>query len=138
MTVIFSWQLWNFERGKVTGGRLALTLVPSMVLWCNLHGAFFTGFVLIGIHFVGKPSKTLVGVGLACVAASLLNPNGWNLHAQVLSFLRTPELAGYANEFRSPNFHSGGARGLRGGGRSDQLTASTSVNWYRTPARSAS
>jgi hypothetical protein len=83
-----------------------------MCLWANLHGAFFTGFVLIGIYLVGSRSRTLVWVLLACAAASLVNPNGWKLHAQVLQFLRTPELAQFTNEFRSPNFHSGGARGF--------------------------
>jgi hypothetical protein len=119
LTVVFAWQLWRFERGAISGQRLAATLAPLMLLWANLHGAFFTGFVLIGIYFLGalwpmsrRRVWTLGGVMVACGLASLVNPNGWQLHRQVLEFLRTPELAGMANEFRSPNFHSGGARGF--------------------------
>jgi len=112
LTAVFAWQLREFDRGAITGKRLWLVLPPLMLLWTNVHGAFFTGFVLIGIYLIGTRSLTLVGVLITCLAASLLNPNGWHLHAQVLQFLRTPELAGMANEFRSPDFHSGGTRGL--------------------------
>ncbi len=119
LTVIFAWQLWRFESGKMSGKRLLFTLAPLMVLWTNLHGAFFTGLVLIGIYLLGalwplsrERALTLAGVMIACLLASLINPNGWMLHAQVVEFLRTPELAGLTNEFRSPNFHTGGARGL--------------------------
>ena len=112
LTVVFGWQLRQFEVGKISGKRLLLMLTPLMCLWTNLHGAFFTGFVLIGIYLVGTCSRTFGWVMLTCLAASLINPNGWRLHEQVLQFLRTPELAGMANEFRSPNFHSGGTRGF--------------------------
>jgi hypothetical protein len=112
LTVVFAWRLRQFERGAVSGQRLLLTLTPLMWLWANLHGAFFTGFVLIGIYWLGTRSRMLAWVMLACLAASLVNPNGWRLHEQVLRFLRTPELSQLTNEFRSPNFHSGGARGF--------------------------
>lgn len=116
LTVVFAWQLRQFECGGISGLRLLVTLPPLMLLWANLHGAFFTGFVLLGIYFLGaiprRKALTLVGVTVACLASSLINPNGWRLHAQVLDFLRTPELAGFTNEFRSPNFHSGGTRGF--------------------------
>lgn len=129
LTVVFCWQLDRFDRGELSAPRLFLPLVPLMVLWTNLHGAFFTGFVLIGVYLVGNcmalPAcadrqrqetrnkiKVLALLTAACLLASLINPNGWTLHAHVLSFLRTPELADFSNEFRSPNFHSGGTTGF--------------------------
>ncbi len=112
LTAVFAWRLRRFERGAVSGRQLLLTLTPLMLLWANLHGAFFIGFVLMGIYLLGTRSGTLVWVMLACVGASLVNPNGWRLHEQVIGFLRTPELAALTNEFRSPNFHSGGTRGF--------------------------
>ena len=45
--------------------------------------------------------RTLALLAAACLLASLLNPNGWKLHAQIANFLRTPELSSLANEFRS-------------------------------------
>ncbi len=119
LTVIFAWQLWRFENGKMSGNRLLFTLAPLMVLWTNLHGAFLTGVVLIGIYLLGalwplsrERVLTLAGVMIACLLASLINPNGWMLHAQIMEFLRTPALAGLTNEFRSPNFHNTGMRGF--------------------------
>ncbi len=90
-----------------------------MVAWVNLHGAFFTGFVLLGCYVVGslwgwewRRAAVLGGWLAVVVVVSLLNPNTWRLHAQIVEFLRTPLLAGLANEFASPNFHSAGMRGF--------------------------
>jgi hypothetical protein len=116
LTVVFAWQLQAFDRDRCSAKRL-FVLVPLMTLWTNLHGAFFTGFVLIGIYAFGnlrqpKKAKFLVALGFASLAASFVNPNGWRLHAHILQFLREPTVARFANEFRSPNFHSGGMRGF--------------------------
>ena len=113
LTVIFAWQLRSLEAGEVSGRRLVFTLAPLMLLWTNLHGAFFVGFVIMAIYALGGRRRAMVaGVLTACVAVSLANPNGWQLHMQVVKFLRTPELAGLVNEFRSPNFHNDGMRGF--------------------------
>jgi len=129
LTVVFAWQLNGFTQGRVSTARLFKVLVPLSLLWANLHGAFFVGFVLIVIYAVGSGidmfaskvedrdtahNRLIVYLSLlaACLLASLINPNGWRLHAQVLHFLRTPELAAMTNEFRSPNFHSGGMTGF--------------------------
>jgi len=117
LTVVFAWRLRAFDRDPEARPLKLLLLIPLMVLWANLHGAFFTGFVLLGIYAAGnfaRPKKmaAIVIVGAACVAASLINPNGWRLHAHIVEFLREPVLAKFANEFRSPNFHSGAMRGF--------------------------
>jgi hypothetical protein len=118
LAVVFLWQLRAFDRGRVSAASLSVTLVPLMTLWVNLHGAFFTGLVLIGVFLAGdlfadrRKAGTLLAVLAGCLAASLINPNGWRLHAHILEFLRTPVVAKLANEFRSPNFHSGGMTGF--------------------------
>jgi hypothetical protein len=118
LTVLFAWRLRTFDRDPEAGAlRLLVPLIPLMTLWANLHGAFFTGFVLLGIYAVGnlvqsKKAVTIMTVGVACVAASLINPNGWHLHAHILQFLREPILSKFTNEFRSPNFHSGAMHGF--------------------------
>ncbi|MEI6083650.1 MAG: hypothetical protein WCS70_05045 [Verrucomicrobiota bacterium] len=119
LVVVFGWLLHDYRLGRCSARRLFATLPVLMLLWTNLHGAFFTGFILLGIFFLGAiferhrdRALVLAGVSAACLAASLVNPNGWHLHAQIVGFLRTPELSGMVNEFRSPNFHSGSAHGL--------------------------
>ena len=140
LTIVFAWQLRRFEHGDIPVKTLYATLVPLMWLWTNLHGAFFTGFVLIGLYWLaavwevgrdrrarrgpesdgrpGGPSlpttrlQHLTLLGLACLAVSFINPNTWHLHAQVIGFLRTPLLSKMTNEFRSPDFHSSSATGF--------------------------
>jgi hypothetical protein len=129
LTVIYTGQLRRFDRGKLGTRPLLWRLVPLMALWVNLHGAFFTGFVITATFFVGntislmtrraeqRPAarSKLWGLGsllIGCGLATLLNPNGWQLPAHVLEFLRNPVLAHYTNEFRSPDFHSAAAHGL--------------------------
>jgi hypothetical protein len=117
-TVVFARRLRAFDRSSEAGALwLLVPLIPLMTLWANLHGAFFTGFVLLGVYAAGnlaQPRKavTIVIVGAACVAASLINPNGWYLHGHIVQFLREPVLAKFTNEFRSPNFHSGAMNGF--------------------------
>ena len=118
LTVVFAWQLRAFDRNpNARPVWLFMWLVPLMALWANLHGAFFTGFLLLGIYAAGnltQPRKlaTLVAVSAACLAASFINPNGWHLHEHILQFLRDPLLAKFTNEFRSPDFHSGAMHGF--------------------------
>jgi hypothetical protein len=129
LTVIFTGQLRRFDRGQLGTRPLLWRLVPLMVLWVNLHGAFFTGFVIIATFLTGNAISLMIardgaraaardklmGLGLlliGCALATLLNPNGWELPAHVVEFFRNPVLAHYTNEFRSPSFHSGAANGL--------------------------
>ena len=126
--VIFAWQLRLFDRGKLPTRQLFVRLVPLMVLWVNLHGAFFTGFVIIATFVMGRvvllvqspraerPAirsklSDLTTLAAGCALATLVNPNGWRLSAHIVEFLRDPILARYTNEFRSPNFHTNGIHG---------------------------
>jgi len=127
--VIFTWQLRLFDRGKLSTRSLLLRLTPLMILWANLHGAFFTGFVIIATFLAGNAVTLFTGhlaarpavrsklakltlLAVVCTLGTLLNPNGWRLVAHVIEFLRDPVLSSYANEFRSPNFHTNGVHGF--------------------------
>jgi hypothetical protein len=127
--VIFTWQLRLFDRGKLSTRSLLLRLAPLMMLWANLHGAFFTGLVMIVTFLAGNAMAFLACHGaertavrsklvslfllfIASALVTLLNPNGWRLSAQIIKFLHDPVLAHYTNEFRSPNFHSNGIHGF--------------------------
>ena len=124
LTLIFLWHLREFDRERITAMALAAWLIPLMILWANLHGAFFTGFVLISVYlagycFIARKSigartkiRALAVVLTGCLLASLINPNDWKLHAHILEFLRTPLVANFTNENRSPNFHVSGMTGF--------------------------
>ncbi len=126
--------LWNdalrrFEHdGRAL--RLAVVLGVLTLFWVNLHGAFLAGFALLGAHWLGaviewrlasgpnaKSSvahkiKVLTAVSVFCGAASLLNPNGYQLDLHNLQFLRSQFLTDWLAEYSSTNFQSPGARGF--------------------------
>ncbi|MBI5396754.1 MAG: hypothetical protein HZA91_15780 [Verrucomicrobia bacterium] len=128
MAVVFAANLRAFEHGRVPAQRLFALLVPLMALWANLHGGFLTGIALIGMFAAGdfiqlmlspheeRPAiwqkiGTLLALAVACLFASLLNPNGWGLHAHILDFVR-PGVHPFTSEFQSPNFHDQGTLGF--------------------------
>ena len=122
MVVLFAWQLRWFNQGRTTSRQLLVLLPLLMALWANLHGAFIVGFVLIGVYLAGavvnwvrstgeqRPAlrqrvTTLSALMIACSLASLLNPSGWKLPAQVVLYTSSPLMMGITQEFLPPNFH---------------------------------
>jgi hypothetical protein len=76
-----------------------LTPLPAVfAAWVNSHGGFVAGLAIVGVYLLGRMVelgarseergvtgfwRTQVGlavVGLACVAATLVNPYGWGMH----------------------------------------------------------
>ncbi|MGC1646202.1 MAG: hypothetical protein WA741_10265 [Candidatus Sulfotelmatobacter sp.] len=124
------WILDSTERDGLQRqrARWLWALPMSMLLWVNVHGGFLLGFVLLGIYWLGslwtwlttketrledslqkiasgQRVRQVTGVGLLSIAASFVNPYGWNLHAHVYSYLSNPFLMDHIEEFQSPNFH---------------------------------
>jgi len=92
-------------------------LVPLTVVWTNLHGGFLALIALLGLLVVGtaiealwtwqwKPVLRYVGLGVACAAASLVNPYGWQLHVHIAAYLRNDWIKDAIQEFQSPIFRS--------------------------------
>jgi hypothetical protein len=129
-TLAWFWILDSSERDGFDGQRKRWlwALPPLMLVWVNVHGGFLVGFVLLGIFLLSagwsrfrlkesriedalqkiaaaKRVRTLAGVGLLSVAASLVNPYGWKLYAHVYSYLSNRFLMDHIEEFQSPNFH---------------------------------
>ncbi len=116
--------------GGRSGRNRWLWLLPLlMVVWVNLHGGFVIGFVFLGIFWLsacwtwwrakegtieeafaklaaGKRAWEVLWVGVACAAASLINPYGWNLHGHVIAYLSNRFLMNHIQEFQSPDFHA--------------------------------
>src|SRR5207249_5138168 len=54
----------------------------------------------------------LTKVALFCLAVSLLNPNGWKLHQQIVEFMHSGFMMNWVAEYASPNFHQPVLRGF--------------------------
>ncbi|KWV56649.1 hypothetical protein AS156_04005 [Bradyrhizobium macuxiense] len=61
-----------------------------MGLWANLHGGFLLGFLVIGVFFgvaamrgTWAECRRFGLVGIGCLAATFVNPLGWNIYAGV-------------------------------------------------------
>ncbi|GFO64884.1 hypothetical protein M1B72_04765 [Geomonas paludis] len=103
------------------GGRLWL-LPPLMLLWANLHGGFAAGFLLLGAYLAGTAAgmigaaagesamvrgriRQLLGVLLACLAATVVNPYGWRLLLFPLRLVSDRYLMDHVAEFLPPAVH---------------------------------
>ncbi|HXB67450.1 MAG TPA: hypothetical protein VNY05_04365 [Candidatus Acidoferrales bacterium] len=116
------------ERVRAGRPRLAgipyLVILPAVtVLWTNLHGGFFVGALMIAAFGAGElltiafSADTSLHVpawrharayflsSFACMAASLLNPYTYHLHAHMAQYLRDPFNSQHIAEFLSPTFH---------------------------------
>jgi hypothetical protein len=101
-----------------------LVLLPAAtVVWTNLHGGFVAGIAMIGAYgagellrmaFAASPEERLAAWSAArryllgcvlCLAASLVNPYSYHLHAHVFRYLREPFESAYVSEFLSLSFH---------------------------------
>jgi len=123
-TVIWFQLLDSSESANLAASPRRLWYLPSlMLLWVNVHGGFVLGFALLGLYLLSaairyyrsrdgeesrslaQRSKTLGIVTVASLAASLINPYGYELHVHVYRYLTSRWLMNHIDEFLSPNFH---------------------------------
>lgn len=110
-------------RGSIKGVPILAILPVVTILWTNLHGGFFVGALMIlaygggeVLHIVFSPdssqrrpswikARQYFCCGLACLAASLVNPYTYHLHVHMAQYLRDPWNSVHIVEFLSPSFH---------------------------------
>jgi len=101
-----------------------LAILPlATIVWTNLHGGFFVGVIAIAAYGIGEGFGALVGPqggaaaalrtakpyflsAAAALAASLVNPYFYHLHAHMAQYLRDPFNSQHIMEFFSPSFHN--------------------------------
>jgi hypothetical protein len=114
--------IWLVERDRRSPDRWIWILVPLTALWTNLHGGFPVLFVCLGTVVAGSVIEGLLepshrrekfrmgakyaGLGVACLAASVLNPFGIELHRHIIAYLRSDWIKTAVNEFQSPSFRA--------------------------------
>ncbi len=83
-------------------------LIPLQLLWANLHGGFFLGWVVLAAYVAGswhlpalRRRRLWIVVG-ASLLASGLNPNGWGVFEVLLNYRRS-YLTGTLIEWKSPS-----------------------------------
>lgn len=74
------------------------------LLWVNLHGSYVLLWALLGAAWLGFPAhrRPLTWALLLTVAASLLNPHGWEAWAYVWRMLRDPSSQQFSVEWLPP------------------------------------
>jgi hypothetical protein len=117
--LLLSISVWVIEADRKRPSLRIWWLVPLTMVWTNLHGGFLALIVVLGLAVVGTAIEAWFGftgtirdalrylkLTLACAAASLVNPYGWNLHRHVAEYLRSDWIRNVVQEFQSPTFRS--------------------------------
>jgi hypothetical protein len=114
----FTYLLWRYRAGD----RRALWVLPlSTVLWVNLHSGYFLGLFLVAVFIGGELLSHLLdhraeqtlslvqirGLSLslvACVVASLINPNTYKMLWYPFETLGSGAMQRYIQEWAPPDF----------------------------------
>ncbi len=97
-------------------------LPPIMLLWVNLHGGFFGGFILLGIYLFSNVVNFITSKGVdrdtykkraiyfglitvVCLFVSLINPFGYRILLFPFNLVSNTFIMDHVSEFMSPNFH---------------------------------
>jgi len=118
--VAVSWWLLDSDRRQAT--RWVWLLVPLTAIWANLHAGFTAILATLAALAIGTLIESLLdpakqatrrkqalryGTLLAgCLAASLANPYGLDLHRHLLQFLRADWVREIVLEHQAPKFNS--------------------------------
>ena len=117
---------WAIERARVSGdGKPLLALPVLMILWVNLHPGFLAGVFIPGVRCAAEVVRCRLGVdqgeigearnwsrsfgftALACLAATMVNPYGIQLHRHIAEYLLAPKsVTAEVAEWLSSDFHN--------------------------------
>ena len=119
--LLLSISVWMIQADRKRASGRIWWLVPMTIVWTNLHGGFLALVAVLGLTAVGTAVEAWLGAGrtlrdairylgltVACMAASLVNPYGWNLHLHVVDYLQSDWIRSVIQEFQSPSFRSEG------------------------------
>lgn len=97
--------------------------IALMLMWVNTHGAFVTGYVVIGILIAGslldmfrnRQTKESLGkireyllILITGLLASLINPSGMNIWQTIIGFLSSRYLVSHTAEYMPPVLYHAG------------------------------
>jgi hypothetical protein len=118
--------LEQYHQGRLSRLR-TLWLLPLFAAWANIHGGFLAGFILLALTLAVEVAQAVASldaadrqtawhralhIGLlsgAAFLATLVNPYGPDLYRWTFQLLGDKYFMELHLEWRSPDFHSGGA-----------------------------
>ena len=104
MLVVLDLAFRDWHEQRKFSGR-PLWLLPAVIaVWTNSHGGFLAGLAILGAYLGGRILELLVerkdhyrskvvqltAIGVASLAATLINPYGWQLHEWMIASLIQP------------------------------------------------
>jgi len=119
MFTFFFIALWTYWLERVyRNERMNIWTFPAlMLIWANMHGAFFAGFIILGAYLAGwlvefmqgqqtkNVGRQLAFIGFLSFAITFINPYGWRLWTTILGFLGNDYITSHQVDHLSPNFH---------------------------------
>ncbi len=124
-TILFLvWTLHITDRAAAGRTKMLAWLIPLTLLWTNVHAGFFVVFLVLACYIGSdllnaaierdagrrrqflRSSRPWMAAALACAAASLINPYGWELHRHVIRYITDPYQTLHIGEYQSMNFHA--------------------------------
>jgi hypothetical protein len=117
--VLLGFFYWILDDYRFRRRDRAWLLPIVMILWSNLHGAFVIGLGLIAIYLISEgilrlasPSredilsarkwKKLALIFIACIAASMLNPETFKIYDYVHTILSNQAVQHFVMEWQAP------------------------------------
>lgn len=104
---------WIFTEDRLQSTNWVWILPAITALWANLHPGFVILFAYLGVLVVGSVLEGSPGaairyawLALVCALATLLNPFGFGLHWDILSYLRSSGTTELIQEFQAPTFRT--------------------------------
>lgn len=108
--------LVRYREGRIR----AVWLVPFLWVWANLHAGFASGVILVALFIAGdlfegwrtrdrqvlQRVRPLALGWVVGIAASLLNPYGWDAATFAAGTLTSPLIQNNIQEWASPDFHT--------------------------------
>ena len=112
--------LWILRDLKTNRHDRLLWILPLQLIWCNTHGGFIIGYLMIAVFVLGESLNSVLGTSERCLPPMLirklvllsvasipllvLNPLGIRVYGVPFSTIAMPELGRYIQEWQPPDF----------------------------------
>jgi hypothetical protein len=111
--LLFTLAIWMVDSDRRREQPRIWLLIPLVALWTNLHGGFLALVAYLALTALGfllegewRRAQRYALLTLGCLAASLANPYGWQLHRHIAGYLSSDWIRNHVQEFQAPTFRT--------------------------------